>query len=376
MKRDKICHITISHHETDNRIFQNECKTLVNEGYDVSYIAPNVSNKILENINIIGINCNMNPIKRVLFGAPKAYERAIEVDADIYHIHDIELYKYGIKLSKRGKKVIFDSHEDWISYPNDIVWLPYLIRKLLSWYILRMYKKNLKCYDAVIAASPHILSNMEPYTEKGHVITNYPKYDSSKIKSFSKVDYIQRQNTLFYSGTVINQEVILEAISGISNITYAIAGTFFEEYKKKLTQYSSWDKVDYFGYLGKKELEKVFDKSTIGITLLHYHANVNFKQGTLGNTKIFEYMKYGLPIVCTDFELWKKMIVDKYKCGICVNPNSIKEVHDAIQYLVKNKEIAYQMGQNAQKAIKEEFNWESQARILIRVYESLHKQRS
>ena len=44
---------------------------------------------------------------------------------------------------------------------------------------------------------------------------------------------------------------------------------------------------------------------------------MGYKKGTLGNNKIFEYMYYGLPIICTDFDLWKE-IIDKYKCGIYV----------------------------------------------------------
>jgi len=371
MSRIKVCHLTVTHSENDNRIFQNECKTLIKEGYDISIIAPNVEDKILEGINIIGFKCNMQPLSRVFVGAGTAYKKALEIDADVYHIHDIELFKYGVKLKKKGKKVIFDSHEDWLVYANDITWMPGLIKKLISGYLRRLYKKNLGYFDAVITVSPHILEKIVQYTNHAYMITNYPKYDDSKTISFSREDYLSRQNTLFYSGTVSNQEVILKAISDIPDITYNIAGTFLEDYKTKISKFPSWNKVNYLGYLTREELGAAFQKSTIAITLLHYHANVGFKNGTLGNTKVFDYMKYGLPLICTDFEIWKKMIIDKYKCGICVNPDSVDEVKQAIQYLVTNKDIAYHMGQNAQKAVREEFNWGSQEQILIDIYKSL-----
>jgi hypothetical protein len=171
MSRIKVCHLTVTHSENDNRIFQNECKTLIKEGYDISIIVPNVEDKILEGINIIGIKCNMQPLSRVFVGAGKVYKKALEVDADIYHIHDIELFRYGVKLKRKGKKVIFDSHEDWLMYANDITWMPGLIKKLISGYLRRLYKKNLGYFDAVITVSPHILEKIEQYTSHAYTVS-------------------------------------------------------------------------------------------------------------------------------------------------------------------------------------------------------------
>ena len=53
-------------------------------------------------------------------------------------------------------------------------------------------------------------------------------------------------------------------------------------------------------------------------------------------------------------------IIDKYNCGICVEPKNVLQIREAINYLISNKKIAYQMGQNARKAIEKEFNWQSQ----------------
>ena len=83
-------------------------------------------------------------------------------------------------------------------------------------------------------------------------------------------------------------------------------------------------------------------------------------------------MHIGLPVVCSDFTLWKN-IVDKYKCGIYVNPNSTKEIKNAINYLILNKEKAYEMGQNGISAVKEEFNWNSQEERLLSVYRNILK---
>jgi hypothetical protein len=37
----------------------------------------------------------------------RVLKKALELDADIYHLHDPELISIGLKLKKLGKKVIF-----------------------------------------------------------------------------------------------------------------------------------------------------------------------------------------------------------------------------------------------------------------------------
>ena len=57
--------------------------------------------------------------------------------------------------------------------------------------------------------------------------------------------------------------------------------------------------------------------------LIHkYSLNLGGKEGSLGIIKLFEYMMYGIPFVATDFKLIKN-IIEKYDCGICVNPENV-----------------------------------------------------
>ncbi|MCP4176145.1 MAG: glycosyltransferase family 4 protein, partial [bacterium] len=139
---------------------------------------------------------------------------------------------------------------------------------------------------------------------------------------------------------------------------------------KKLSKLSSWKKVDLIPFVPKIELDKIAKNVTIGIVVYDYNPNWGNKRGSLGVNKIFEYMLYGLPIICTDYILWKEIIA-KYNCGICVNPNNIEEITKAIKYLLDNKEKAYIMGQNGKKAVLNEFNWSSQEKKLLEIYKTL-----
>lgn len=83
-------------------------------------------------------------------------------------------------------------------------------------------------------------------------------------------------------------------------------------------------------------------------------------------------MRAGIPVILTDFPLWRK-IVDTYYCGIPVDINNEKEITDAVIFLCNNPEKAEKMGENGRRAFLEVYNWETQVPVLINLYKKLEK---
>lgn len=67
-------------------------------------------------------------------------------------------------------------------------------------------------------------------------------------------------------------------------------------------------------------------------------------------------MEAGIPIICTDYVLWEK-IVHEYKCGFAISPGDIGALSKALNYLKDNPETASEMGRNARRAVEMRFNW-------------------
>ena len=83
-------------------------------------------------------------------------------------------------------------------------------------------------------------------------------------------------------------------------------------------------------------------------------------------------MAASIPVIASNFPLWKE-IVEKNKCGICVNPLNPREIAAAINWVLQNPADAAEMGRNGRKTIEEKYNWETESRKLISFYEQLLK---
>ena len=77
--KKKICHLTSVHSINDSRIFYRECFSLLKNGFNVSYIVPNVEEKCENNIHIIGVHCKKQGRLYRMFIFPRfIYKKALD----------------------------------------------------------------------------------------------------------------------------------------------------------------------------------------------------------------------------------------------------------------------------------------------------------
>ena len=119
------------------------------------------------------------------------------------------------------------------------------------------------------------------------------------------------------------------------------------------------------------ELSNMLSRSTISNVVRDFEET-GYKTGSYGIIKLFESMEAGLPIICSDVQVYRD-IFKEYPCGILVNPNSTEDIRVAINYLITNKKEAYLMGQNGRKAVIEKYNWNKESEKLISIVNKLAK---
>ena len=370
----KVCHMTSVHPSTDTRIFYKECIALAKHGYDVTLVA--YGNSREENdVKVVGIgNLPKSRLKRIFLFSKKIYKAALNVDADVYHLHDPELLPYVKKLKHKGKIVIFDSHENTLEQMYEKMWIPKLFRKAIGNYYKRYATKIFEKVDALISVTPHIVDMLKKINDSTYMVTNYPICDEENRtvnKSNRKVD----EQVLCFTGGISREwchETIVTCLNKLPESKYVLCGKADETYIEKLKSLKGWEQVEYLGIISKDESLKIQNSADIGMALILPSRNTDGMNGTIGNTKIFEYMMSGIPIVCTHFALWQN-IIKKYKCGICVDPTNTEEIVAAIRYLKNNPDEAVRMGENGQNAVKTYFNWSTQEIVLIQIYEKMEE---
>ena len=86
----KIAHLTCVHKRFDTRIFKKQCISLSKkDNYNVSLIvADGLGSTKHKNINIYDVGLSKNRFNRVFISVQKIYLKALNLDCDIYHLHD------------------------------------------------------------------------------------------------------------------------------------------------------------------------------------------------------------------------------------------------------------------------------------------------
>ncbi len=364
----KICHLSSVHHRYDTRILLKECKSLYNYGYEVHLVV--ADGKGFENYNGIQIHDvgrAKSRLNRFLKTTKAIYEKGFQLNADVYHFHDAELIPSGMKLKKKGKKVIYDTHEDLPRQLMSKHYINYFLRKPLS-VIIEWYEDYAaKKFDFVITATPHIQNRFVELNKASLDVNNYPLLSELNTEA---VNWDKKKNEVCYIGSITQirgLEEVIDAMETLEGIKLNLAGSFSpQSFKKNLESRKGWKKTNFLGQINREEVKRILRESQVGIVTFLPFANHTNSQPN----KLFEYMAQGIPLVASNFDLWRA-IIEKVDCGICIDPSDSNAISGAIQVLLSDKSRAKQMGENGRNAVLATYNWESEERKLIQIYQEL-----
>lgn len=367
----KVCHLTSVHERYDTRIYIKQCRSLAQVGYETALIvADSMGAEIQDGVSIHDVGRVRGRLRRMGQTTRRIFEKAIILDATIYHLHDPELIPIGLKLKQRGKRVIFDAHED---LPKQILTKPYL-NKVSSWCLSRIfsYYEAQVCvkFDAIIAATPAIRDKFLRINLNTVDINNFPILGELESPTTA---WDKRSPQICYIGGITAIRGIREMVHAMehvhANVRLQLVGTFSEPgVETEVEAYSGWRYVDPHGFVSREAVKDILAKSMIGIVVFHSVPNHLEAQPN----KMFEYMSAGIPIIASDFPLWRKIIDDNH-CGICVDPLDVMAIGRAIDFLLEHPREAEAMGLRGKEAVQKQFNWKSEESKLIQLYEQLSK---
>ncbi len=362
----KVCHLSTIHPTNDIRIFHKECRTLAQAGYETHYVTVGSFEDFSEDgVQIHGVNVqSRRRWRRFSLSAYQVYKKALELDCDLYHLHTLDLLPYIWALKAKGKKVIYDAHEDQPRQTLSREFIPKSFRKIIAGIIEILEWRASRKIDGVVAATPFIRDRFLKLNKNSISATNYPV----KFDFVTAPDGITRtiDFTACYVGSMNRVRGLMEMVRACerAKVGLLIAGGIDQKFRELVQRERGWKRVTDLGTVDRKGVIEIFSRAHVGFVL--YHPEPNHVNAV--PNKIFEYLAAGIPIIASNFPGWKKLIEEE-KCGFAVEPTSISEISKALDYLRKNPKEAQAMGNRGRKAVLEKYTWETEANRLIQFYE-------
>jgi glycosyltransferase involved in cell wall biosynthesis len=183
----------------------------------------------------------------------------------------------------------------------------------------------------------------------------------------------ERPPVVAYIGSISGRRGIREILRALALLPSAspaemmLAGPFSPNgLLTELEVLPGWARVRYLGVLDRPSIANLLSRVRLGLLVLHREPNfVNARP-----IKLFEYMAAGIPVIASDFPLWRR-IIGEAGCGLLVDPQDPQAIARAMEYLLSHDAEAEAMGRRGRKAAFELYNWNSEEGVLLKFYSEL-----
>jgi glycosyltransferase involved in cell wall biosynthesis len=200
------------------------------------------------------------------------------------------------------------------------------------------------------------------------VVRNLP--DVAEFKELGP-EYASRERVVTYVGGLNPNRGLWEMLEA-SNLLdpparFELGGPFEPpELAAEVVGRTGMENVELLGFLSRSEVKAAMDRARVGLVVLRPNKNYLESQPV----KMYEYMAAGIPVVTSNFPVWREIVVGN-KCGITVDPTNPDEIAKAIGWLLDHPREAQQMGENGRAAVLNGLEWSTQFEALEALYRSV-----
>lgn len=363
----RVMHLSSVHPWDDNRIFRRECMSLARHGYDVTLVATGTGPPAADGgVHLVVHERPTMRVRRMVTGVARVLWTAWRAKADVYHLHDPELAPIIPLLKLRGARVVYDAHEDLPVQLLSKPYLPWWSRRAISLGATALCAFVDRTADQVVSATPRIAERFSSPA----LVRNYPELLPGVDGTTT---YDAREHVVVYVGGMAparGAQVMVDAFAAADlppDWSLWLIGphspsTLIDE----LSGRPGWSRVVHHGRIPPLEARALVSRARIGLVLFQpTPAHVDAMP-----TKLFEYMAAGIPVIASDFPLWRDIVTDA-GCGLLVDPTDARAVADAIETLASDPVAAERMGASGRAAALERLNWEREEHTLLSVYSQL-----
>jgi glycosyltransferase involved in cell wall biosynthesis len=361
------------HIYSDVRVFQKEAKSLAANGYQVTLIARSDRRRLEDGVRILPAPAASNRLKRFL-SLFAVLRLALAQRADIYHLHNPDTIPIAFALKLFRKRIIYDTHENFAQFILIKHWIPRVLRPPLALIVSWLEAAVSRVADRSIATEAGVVQRLgrnavlieNPPVTQGRLIDEA----RASARDLTRGDEFR----LVYVGTISRARGLDAMIDALELVNqkrlcrlWLIGGGADREIEEA-RQRPGWAWVDYLGVLPQANAFGYMLKADVGlVTFLNMggHAYLN-------PNKLFEYMLFGIPFIASDFQAWRRL-VDGVGAGVFADPATIGEIADKINWLAEHPDERCKMASRGSNFVLTNYNWETESKKLLMVYNSLTK---
>ncbi len=366
----KIVHLTTVHSWQDPRIFLKQCRSLSDAGFYVHLISRDGMDEVKDGVMVHKLKKTYGSrIGRMLLGTASAWKQAMELKPDIIHFHDPELIPGSFRAKKAGIQVIYDIHEDYTTSISGRKYIPSIVSGAV--------KSLIRYYEDKAHRELHTIIAEDYYAERfpdAVPIRNYPVLENmgdSLPEHKNQPDKILYTGTLDFPRGALLMAELHQKLDGIgvrmvgrcSSDMYAAIHEILGEETSTVVPHGITDYVPF------EEIVKAYQSGEYFAGLALFPRSDHFARKRL--TKFYEYMYFGLPVLCSDYPEWKDFI-EGNEAGYTCNPDDLSEASSVVEKIREEWESIWQQRRPKMRGlIQQKYSWEAEARRLIEFYQSI-----
>ncbi len=303
---------------------------------------------------------------------------------DVIHIHDMRIADAVFKTNKNlNLPTVLDLHDNM---PEIMKFYPHL-QKFPGKQLISPKKWKIKEEEFIGKATNIITVSQEFIDEvvertkisndKIHLVPNtvLPSFYENAVIDDNIINRYKESFVLLYLGDTGIRRGLLTAIESlillkdnIPNVKLVIVGKNSTDIvlKQKVKELGLEKYVDFEGWQNVSLFPSYIVASNICISPL----NRNIQHDVAYANKLFQYMSFGKPLLVSNAIAQKKLI-ERVHSGLIHKEQDSKDFSENIIRLYADENLQKELGANGEKFIKEEFNWNKTAEVLLNLYDNL-----
>ena len=367
----KVVHVTSAHPANDTRVFLKQCRSLAAAGYEVVLVvADGGGDRVVDGVQVRSVGAPRSRRDRMLRRAWACVRQSLRERADVLHFHDPELLPWAQMLRRRGKRVVYDMHEFAPAQIAGKGWMAPGVRSVVGRVWRSAERQLLRGVPVVFAARS--LARDYPYVARSAVVENLPL-----VEELLDIREPRHERfTLGYMGSLTVSRGSLLMLGAVERLRGEGVAVELEcvgpahdertiEALRRATEVPDAG-VRWHGRLAPREGWRVMARCHVGLAVLLPEP----RYLEAYPTKLFEYLALGLPVIASDFPLYRT-IVERTGGGLCVDPLDQDALCAAIRRCASHPEDVRAMGARGRQVVERDYNWRTEQRKLLEFYAAL-----